>query len=406
MPDRMTAIGNYRAAEGMRTVSSGRPLLLLALAALSACSSLGSSGPSTPSVMAGDRHRYDSSDIKIIDLDDRSLHRVVAYRQSRGFAEVFGQRPPAETVIGKGDVLDIGIWEAPPAVLFGAATFDSRMQSNNPLAQNTNMPQQMVGDDGMISLPFVGSIGVAGKTPRQVESEIVRRLSGKAHDPQAVVRLAQNETRNVTVIGEVGSSRRVPLSARGERLLDVLAAAGGPKQPVGKTTVQISRGAAATAMSLDKVIRDPAQNILLQPDDVVTVMFQPYSFTALGAVTQNAEVPFEGGGLTLAQALGRIGGLRDDRADIRGVFVFRMEDPAAIDPAISANARTTSDGRIPVIYRLNLSDATSIFASRDFEVRDHDILYVSNAPAADFQKFLTAISNAALSTIAVSNTLK
>ena len=46
----------------------------------------------------------------------------------------------------------------------------------------------------------------------------------------------------------------------------------------------------------------------LQADDVLTVIHQPYSFIALGAVAQNAEVPFEGSGLSLAQALGRIGG--------------------------------------------------------------------------------------------------
>jgi polysaccharide export outer membrane protein len=56
----------------------------------------------------------------------------------------------------------------------------------------------------------------------------------------------------------------------------------------------------------------------LHPDDVVTALYQPYSFTALGAVGRNAEIDFEGTGLTLTQALGRIGGLRDDRADIKG----------------------------------------------------------------------------------------
>ncbi len=220
-----------------------------------------------------------------------------------------------------------------------------------------------------------------------------------------MVRLVQNEARTVTVIGEVAASRRMPLSARGERLLDALATAGGPRQPVGKTTVQLSREGAAATMPLEAVIRDPAQNVRLRPDDVVTVLFQPYSFIALGAVNQNAEVPFEGAGLTLAQALGRIGGLRDERANVRGVFIFRLEDPAALDPLGCGSARKTAEGRVPVIYRLNLADASSIFVAQDFAVRDDDVLYVSNAPGADLQRFVATLSSMAFSTIAIGDAL-
>ncbi|WP_434782160.1 MAG: hypothetical protein WJ306_07920 [Ferrovum myxofaciens] len=45
-----------------------------------------------------------------------------------------------------------------------------------------------------------------------------------------------------TVVGEVSANIRMPLTAQGERLLDALAAAGGAKQPVDKTTLQITRG--------------------------------------------------------------------------------------------------------------------------------------------------------------------
>lgn len=86
----------------------------------------------------------------------------------------------------------------------------------------------------------------------------------------------------MTVLGEVVSNRRMPLTPRGERLLDALAAASGPRQPVGKTTIQLARSGRTASMPLDTIIRDPAQNIVLRPGDVVTALFQPYSFTALG----------------------------------------------------------------------------------------------------------------------------
>ncbi len=382
-----------------------RSAIALALlgAPLAACSSLGGTGPSASSIRNADAQSYAGSGIVVVDLDEQAVRRAAQYSLSQSLAEVFGDSLPVGTLIGHGDVIDVTIWEAPPAVLFGRGAAGNLSSAPG---QAVTIPQQMVGDAGAINVPFVGAIEVVGRTAAQVEREIVSRLGGRAHQPQAMVRLVQNETRNVTIVGEVGASRRVPITARGERLLDVLASAGGPRQPVGKTTVQLSRAGVTTSMSLDAIIRDPAQNIRVQPDDVVTVTFQPYSFIALGAVSQNAEVPFEGAGLTLAQALGRIGGLRADLADISGVFVFRLEDPAALDPILLQDARRTEDGRIPVIYRLDLRQPASFFAAQSFAVRDDDLLYVSTALGADLQRFLSTLSSVAFSTIAIGDAIR
>ena len=102
----------------------------------------------------------------------------------------------------------------------------------------------------------------------------------------------------------------------------------------------------------------------------MTLLYQPYSFTALGAIGKNDEVNFEATGLTLAQALGRIAGLQDARANVKGVFIFRVEDPAALDPAIRTTARTTPDGKVPVIYRINMKEPSSLFIAQSFPIRN------------------------------------
>ncbi len=378
---------------------------------LAACSSLGGAGPSGSDIRNIGSASYADSGIKIVDLDNPALVRIAAHRQADSFAETFGDGAPGESPVGIGDIVDVTIWEAPPAVLFGATGANAVLAANTnagsglAVAQSASIPQQSVGADGTIAVPFAGAIPVAGRSTGEIERLIVGRLRGKAHDPQAIVRLVRNEASNVTVIGAVANSRRVPLGAVGERVLDALAAAGGPREDVDKTTIQIARGGNAVVMPLEQVVRDPRQNIRLLARDVVTVFHQPFSFTALGAVNRNAEIPFEGGGITLAQALGRVGGLRDDRADIRGVFVFRMEQPAALDPAIAADARMTANGLIPVIYRLNLSDPASIFAARDFRIEDGDVLYISTAPGADLQRFISTLSGAAFSVIGLGNAL-
>lgn len=381
-----------------------RTLLAVAAAALLAgCSSLGAAGPATGAVRSAGGQNYAGASIAIIDLDRATTGRISSLAKARSFAEVFGDTSAGAPRIERGDIVGVTLWEAPPAVLFGAS--DGAGDSNASLAQSAAIPDQPVNESGSISVPFVGMVQVAGRTPQQVQNDIVKRLRGRAHDPQALVRLIDNAASNVTVLGKVAKTSRVPLTSRGERLLDILAEAGGPTEDIDKTTIRLTRGNIAATMPLDSVILDPAQNVTLRADDVLTLIHQPYSFIALGAVGRNAEVPFEGAGLTLAQALGRVGGLRDDRADIKGVFVFRFEDGSALDPSVAASAQATADGRVPVVYRLDLSDAAGLFVAQEFAIRDDDVLYVSSAPGADLQKFLSTLSNVALSTIAIKNSL-
>ena len=383
--------------------SPRRYLVAVLATMLAGCSSLGASGPSSRAVNAAATkpNQAIAAQIQVVDLDDSVARRVIAAGRSSSLADAIGDGHEFNATVAKGDVLNIAIWEAPPAALFGATMGDPRLVLSE--TASTDLPEQMVDSNGRIVVPFAGPIQVAGKSPTQIEREVVSRLAGLAHKPQVIVRIVRNAASNVTVVGDVTNSGRITLTPKGERLLDVLASSGGVRQAVGKVTIQVSRGGRIAALPLEQIINDPSQNIKLQADDVVTALYQPYSFTALGAIGNNAEISFEGTGFTLAQALGRLGGLRDDRADVRGVFIFRLEDPAAVDPAVVMNARTTPDGKIPVIYRVDLKNPGSFFVTQGFPVRNRDIIYVSSAPITDFQKFLNIVSSTAFSLVGVAN---
>lgn len=362
--------------------------LLLSTALLGGCGLFPSSGSSRYEVTSVGS--LDSFSVKVLEVDDVVAKRVYASEKRARFSEVFGGTLRTGYKIGSGDVVEISVWEAPPAALFGSAVLDSKGAAAT--TRVTSFPEQMVSFEGMVNVPFAGSVAVADRSPQQIEAEVVRRLNGKANQPQVLVRVTRNATSNVTVIGEVAQSLRMPLTAKGERLLDAVAAAGGLRQPVGKMTLQVTRGDVVQAMAMDTVIQDPKQNIVLQPGDVITALFQPLSFTALGATGKNEEIFFEAQGITLAQALARSGGLQDSRADARGVFIFRYEEPLVLGVA-GENPPLTPDGKVPVIYRVDLSDPRSFFVAQGFPIRNKDVMYVSNAPAAELQKFLNILTS-------------
>jgi polysaccharide export outer membrane protein len=307
-------------------------------------------------------------------------------------------------VVGVGDVVELTIWEAPPAVLFGGAPVSTRIGNEVQGSRPGTLPELLVGPNGTISVPFAGQVPAAGRTLEQIQRTIVARLRGKANAPQAIVRVTRNATANVSVVGEVATAGRVPLTPKGERLLDVIAAAGGTRQPLERITVQVSRDNRVATMPLQAVVQDSRQNIVLQRDDVLTLLYQPYSFTVLGAAGKNEEVRFEQTGLTLSQALGRTAGLQDQRADSRGVFIFRFE-PVERIRGLTASP-LPPEGRVPVIYRVDLKNPETYFAAQRFAMKDGDIIYVANSPAAEFQRFVNVVASTVLPGISVLNTVR
>ena len=352
----------------------------------SGCAYIPTSGPSLKEVDTSAA----TGAIQLVDVDASVVQQLVTHRKQKLFSESLSPAVQSGYRVGAGDVIEVSIWEAPPATLFSTSTVDPRAQSATRAVTLTDL---LVDGEGTIRIPFAGRVQASGQTLGAIEAEIVKRLTGKANQPEVLVRLVKNTSLNATVVGEVANSLRFPLSPSGEKLLDAIAAAGGVRQSVNKITIQLTRGTEVFAMPLDTIIRDPRQNVSLIRGDVITALYQTNSFNALGATGKNEEIPFEAQGISLAQALARSGGLQDSRSDARGVFIFRFEPKAALK--WGSEPATTADDRVPVVYRIDLKNPNSFFVMQGFAINDKDLLYVSNAPAAELQKFLNVVFSVA-----------
>jgi polysaccharide export outer membrane protein len=384
-------------ARGLRILTVGCANLFL----LPGCAGfLPGIGPSRNAI-DNSKSRPDAAAIQIVDINDTVTRQLLTQRASRLFSETLGNAPISARTVGPGDILEVSIWEAAPATLFGNPPMTSAIGSSTiNTSHASTLPEQPVDEHGCIFVPFAGRIQAAGQSLASIEEEIVGRLKHKANQPEALVRMTRNLSSNATIVGEVNVSTRVPLVPGNEKLLDALAAASGVRAPVNKTTIQVTRVDKVYSLPLETIIRDPRQNVPLQPGDVVTALFQPYSFTALGATGKNEEVNFESQGITLAQALARSGGLLDARSNARGVFIFRLLPKDAL-PWPQQPVATTADGLVPVAFRIDLSDPASFFAIQSFPMENRDILYVSNAPITEIQKYLNVLFSVAYPVLAI-----
>ena len=368
-----------------------------------ACSTVPSPGPSRSALIDDATHA--DAPYLLVPISDFAIEHLAHFPGPSLYGKFGDYRKAVKQIVGVGDTLDVTIFEAAGGGLF-SQPIAADQQTGSHSAQ---LPSQIVERDGSITVPYAGRVNVVGLTTPEIEKVIVQRLTGKAIEPQVVVTLSQNLSTSVTVTGEVVKGERVPLSARGDRLLDVIADAGGINAPANESFIELMRDGKTLRVPFQTLVNDPKENIFARPGDTLTVVRYPLTFTAVGATLLNAVVNFDAVGISLEEAIGKAAGLVDVRADPEGVFVLRYE-PVSIArgyPGITP-AQAALD-LVPVVYLINMRDPNALFLARRFSIHDKDIVYVSNSPFSDLEKLFGLISSLeapAVQGISVGSSLK
>jgi polysaccharide biosynthesis/export protein len=373
--------------------SFSRRHLKLALCAglavgLSGCATLPGSGPTKREIVG--QSEIKNKEFSIVEISERTVE-ILEGRHASSFNGQFGDyRPAPDQRIGTGDAITVTIWEAAAGGLFSSPSIDGLGAG----PRSAVIPAQIVSRDGAITVPYAGRVRVNGLRTQDVERAIVSRLDGKAIEPQALVSIVRNESNTVTVTGEVTNGAVVPLNVRGQRVLDVIALAGGVRSPAHETLVSLSRGNRSVEVSLQRIMAKPAENVFVRPGDTINLIRAPLTFTAVGATGQNGVVPFGQVELSLEEAVAKAGGLVDARSDPEGVFVLRYEPVKLVRSLLNdENAFAgQTDVLKPVVYKINMRSANSMFQARRFQIINKDIVYVANAPLNELQKVFALFS--------------
>ncbi len=380
--------------------------LLAVLPLLSGCKSLPTSGPSRDEVVEQFTVKENPLGARLVDLTPTIVEQLRAQpEQSLSVIDRLRSNRAVD-LLGPGDVLSVSIYEAgsglfnshrsaPPADSSTTATPDTGSTAET-------LPRLQVDRSGMIMVPYAGEIRVAGHTTTQVQRLIEARLAQQASQAQVLVSLVTNGSNVVYVSGDVRTSGRFPLSLAHETLLDVISLAGGPTHSPQDTVVKVNRRGREATTSLTRIQTFAAENIPVEPLDRVQVDYLPRSYLSFGATGRVAQVPFDAATVSLAEAVARVGGLDDSRANPEAVFLFRFEsvadarvigvtDPTRSTPPTPATIPGAIATGIPVLYRVNMRDPQTYFAIQRFTMRDKDLIYIANAPTVQIYKFLSLI---------------
>lgn len=354
---------------------------LSGLTLLAGCATLPASGPTAGEIKRGARAEENVMGFRIVDITPEVVRDVGGRADASDRAQptlASLAAPGRNDVVGPGDVLSIGIYEVGVS-LFGSsrdlgAAFD-------PSAKGEPFPVVVVDREGAITLPYIGRLEVAGRTPAEIQTLIERGLRGKSQNPQALVSVKLNVSDTVFVSGDVRRPGRFDLSLQNERLLDGIALAGGADYSSEDTLVRFTRGGRTLEERLGRIRAGAPDDLMLIPGDRIELIKRPRSFLVMGASTRVSQVSFETGDLSLAEAVARAGGPTDAVADPSAVFLFRY-DPAA--PSGGAEA--------PMIYRLNMMQPASYFLAQRFAIRDKDVIYIANAASNRPAKLVNIIN--------------
>ena len=218
-------------------------------------------------------------------------------------AQKIEKLPTADYVLGADDVLEVNILNHP--------------ELNRTV---TILP------DGKITFPEVGELVAAGKTTKELSSEIRTGLLKGRNNVDVSVLVKEIKSRRVRIVGPVKSQGMYELR-RKHKLMDVVALAGGFTDKPHKVRGKLSRGSETIKLDLAMAVENPGSeaNIVLEPDDIILLdEIEPVYVFVAGQVERPGRYELDAKTTLLSVLLSA--GIKDDAA-VSKIHIQRGTEP-------------------------------------------------------------------------------
>jgi len=268
-------------------------------------------------------------------------------------------------VIGIGDVLQITVWDHPELTI-PAGSFRDPAESG-----------QQVGDDGYLYYPYVGMVRAEGMNIGAMRDVLTEKLSTYIQDPQLDVRVVAYRSKRVYVVGEVNTPGILPLDDVPLTIADAISLSGGLTENAYKSGVNVSREGKVYEIDLKALYdnADSSQNLMLRHGDIVNVLDRSQQKVfVMGEVRSPSSVEIINGYLTLAAALGEVGGVSQTTANPSAIYVVRGTD---------------KDN--PEIFNLDAQYATGMLLAERFAMQAQDVVFVDAAGVSQWNRVISQL---------------
>jgi polysaccharide export outer membrane protein len=284
--------------------------------------------------------------------------------EAQKVAKEFAARPQSY-IIGKGDVLQIIVWDHPELTIPAGQFRDAETSG------------QQVGEDGYLYYPYVGMVRAAGMNIPALRDVLTERLSKYIQDPQLDVRVVGYRSQRVYVVGEVNKPGVIPLNDVPMTIADAISLSGGLTPNAHKSGVNISRDGTVHEIDLRALYdyADSTQNLMLKHGDIVNVLDRSQQKVfVMGEVRTPGSVEIINGYLTLAAAIGEVGGVNQNSADSGGIYVVRG----------------TNKDR-PEIFHLDARYASGMLLAERFDMQAQDVIFVDTAGVSQWNRVISQL---------------
>lgn len=243
----------------------------------------------------------------------------------------------------------------------------------------------IVGPDGRISFPLIGTIAAAGRTVEELTVDLEAQLTRFIRKPQVGIIVNAYNSKGYYVLGKVEKPGYYKLRSKAD-VLRAISEAGGITSPIaasdGTQTIEIAdlagaymaRGNRIIPVNFEKLLidGDMSQNVRVLANDLIYI---PSSLEkkvlVLGEVVNPGSVRF-GSEISVMEAIAEAGGFIEDTAVLDDVRLIR-------GPLCD-----------PTVYRVDVEEILSGTA-RDVVLQRRDIIYIPTTSLASWSRIMAQI---------------
>ncbi len=217
---------------------------------------------------------------------------------------------------------------------------------------------------GDTNIPLAGRVHAAGLTVPQYEAEVAKRLAEYIQKPVVTVSVAEYRSQPISVLGQVGTPGVHQIRGR-KTLFEAISEAGGLKQDAGNT-IKITRQKeygpiplanarpdASGEFSVAEIgihdlmeARNPADNIAVKPNDVITVPKAELVYVIGSVKRSGGFVLSERAHMSILQALAMAEGLERTAAADKAKII-RQATESGTPLEIALNVKAILKGKAP-----------------------------------------------------------